>query len=86
MAMEQGLYSQAVMLRQNYLKITEEKKLKIKINSRSRVSLQDHSVGSILVFIVLKNILAHVNLIYINKYFKGMMKQKIQIHFKCLQF
>ena len=61
-------------------------KIKMKLNSSSKVSLQYHSVGLILILIVLKKILAHVNLISIGKYFKGMTKHRIQIHSHCLNF
>ena len=50
MDMERILYSQVVMLHQNDLKTTEANKIEIKINSSSRVSLQDHRVVLILVF------------------------------------
>ena len=53
MATEQGLYAQVIMLRRNYLKITEEDS-KMRINSSSRVSLQDTSFGVILVLVGLK--------------------------------
>ena len=59
-------------------------KIKMKINSSSRVSIQDHSVGLILIFVELKKILAHVKLVYLRKYIKGMMKHKIKIHLKRL--
>ena len=84
MAMEKGLYAQVVMLHRNHLKITEESKNKMKINSSSRARLQDHSVGLILVLIILKKTLAHVNLTFIRKYFEGIIKHKIKIHLKCL--
>ena len=45
-------------------------KIKIKINSSPRFSLQYHIVGSILVLNILKNILAHVKLIYTRKIFQ----------------
>ena len=77
--MEQGLYSQVVMLSRKDLNITESNKNKMKINSSSRVSLQYHSVGLIFIFIGSKNILAHVNLIYIGKFIKGMKQHKIKI-------
>ena len=50
MDMERILYSQVVMLHQHDLKTTEANNIEIKINSSSRVSLQYHSVGLILVF------------------------------------
>ena len=86
MATEQGLYAQVVMLFRKDLKITEENIIKVKINSSCRTSLQHHSVGQILILIVLKFVLARVNLIFIRKYFKGMVKHKIKIYLKCLQF
>ena len=61
-------------------------KIKIKLNSSSKVILQDHSVGLILIFILLKKYLAHVNLIFIGKAFKGMTKHNIQIHLESLEF
>ena len=72
------------MLRQKHLKVTKEKKKEKNINSSSRVSLQYHSVGLILILIGLKKLLSHVNLNYIRKSIKSMMKHKIKIHFKCL--
>ena len=74
MDVEQDLYSQLVMLLRKDLKITEEKKIKMKIDSSYRVSLKDHSVGLVLVLNGLRKILAHVNLVSIIKYFKLMMK------------
>ena len=86
MSMEQGLYAQVVMLRQKDLKITEANKIKIEINLSSKVSLQYHSVGMILVLVLLKKLLSHVNQFSIGKYFKGVIIQKKQIHLKCLKF
>ena len=74
------------MLHQNYLKNAEANKIKMMINSSSRVSLQDQSVGLVLVLIGLKKILAHMNLISTSKYIKGMTKHKVQTYFKCLKF
>ena len=84
MATEQGLYAQVIMLSKKDLKITEAKK-KTKINSSSMVSLQDHSVGLILILIGLRKFLANVNLISIGKYIKCTTKQTIQIHLKRLK-
>ena len=42
------------MIRWKKLKITEENRNKTKINSSSTVSLQDHSVGLILILVGLK--------------------------------
>ena len=81
---EQVLYAQVVMLHQKDLKMSEENKNKANIKLNSRVSLQDHSVGFILILIVSKKSLAHVNLIYEKKSIKGMMKKNIQINLKCL--
>ena len=86
MAMEQGLYAQVVMLRRKDLNITEQNKNEMMINSSSRVSLQNHSVGLILILIGLKKIPAHVNLVSIGKYIKGMNKHNIQIHLKYFKF
>ena len=83
--MEKGLYSQLVILCRKGLKITEENKNKNEINSSSKVSLQDNIVGLILILIVLKKILVHVNLSYLGKYFKGVTIHKIQIRLKCLR-
>ena len=77
MSVEQGLYAKVVMLCRKNLKITGANKNKMKINSSSRVSLKDHSVGLILVFIGLKKILSHVNLVSIGKSFKCMTKHNI---------
>ena len=82
--MEQALYAQVFMPRQKDLNITEENRTKNGDNSSSGVSIQDHSVGLILILIGLRKILAYVNLIYIRKYFKIMMKHRIQIHLKYL--
>ena len=84
MATEQGSYAQLVMLCRKDLNITEENENKMSINSSSKVSLQNHSVGLILVLVGLKKLLAHVNLIYIRKYLKCMTKHKIKIQLKCL--
>ena len=82
--MEQVLYAQVVMLLQNYLKITEENENK----NRDKFKFQGQSARSQrwfgLDFGWIEEILAHVNLIFIRKYFKGMMKHKIKIHSKCL--
>ena len=82
MPMEQVLDAQVVMLHRKYLKITEANKNKIKLNSTSKVSLHDHSVGLILILVGLKKMLAHVKLVSIGKYFKYMMKHKIKYIFK----
>ena len=84
MEMEQGLQAQVVMLHREYLKITEENKNKTRINSSSRVSLQDHSVGLILILILSRKKFAQVYVISKRNDFKGMMKNKIKIHLKCL--
>ena len=86
MAIEQVLYSQVVILCRKYLKITESNKNKMQLNSSSTVSLQDHSVCFILIFITLKKSLSHVNLTSEGKYFRGMTIHKIQIHLKYLRF
>ena len=54
MSMEQVLYAQVVMLHRKDLNITEANKIKVKLNSSSKASLQDHSVGFILILIRLK--------------------------------
>ena len=56
------------------------------MNSSSRVSFQYHSVILILILIGFREILAHMNLISIRKYIKGMVKNNIQIHLKCVWF
>ena len=78
MEIQQGLYAQVVMICQKDLKITEANGNKLKINSSSMISVQDHSVGSILIFIVLKKSLAHVNLVSMKKSIKFMMEYKIK--------
>ena len=82
--MEHGLYTKVVMIHRRGLKTTEENKDKMRISSSSMVILQDHSIGLIFNFIVLKKILEHVKLISIRKTFKVMMKHKIQIHLNFL--
>ena len=84
--MEQDIYAQVFKICQKHLKITQANKDKMRVNSSSKVRLQDHSIGLVLVLFELKNILAHVNLTSIGKYFKGMTIQKIQIHLKYLKF
>ena len=55
--MEQRLYSQVVKLRLKDLKFIEaNKNKKMRLNSSSKVNLQDQSVGLILPLIVLKTI------------------------------
>ena len=54
MTLEQGLNAQMVMLRRKVLKINEANKNKMKLNSISKVILQDHNVGLILILIGLK--------------------------------
>ena len=44
MATEQGLYAQVVKMIQKYLKFIEEIGIKMKLNSSSKVNLQDNSV------------------------------------------
>ena len=83
--MEQVLYAQVVMLLGKDFKITEANKNKNGVNSSSKVSLQDHSVGLILVFIGLNKTVANANLTSIGEYFKCMTIQKIQIGLKCLK-
>ena len=72
------------MIRQNYLKITEENNNKnedkFKFLGQFVISQCWFDLG----FIVFRKILAQVNLISIRKYIKGIMKHKIQIHLKCL--
>ena len=65
MATEQGLYAQAVMLCLKDLKITKAKQMKL--NSSSKVSIQDQNVGLILILIGLTKILSHMNLVSIGK-------------------
>ena len=77
MSMEYGLYARVLILSRKGLKIAEENKNKMKLNSSSKVSLQDCSIGLILVLIGLGKMLAHVNLISVGKYFKGMTKHRI---------
>ena len=48
MAMEQGLYAQVIMLCRKYLKLVETDGGEMKLNSISKVGLQDHNVGLIL--------------------------------------
>ena len=84
--MEKGSYAQVVMLRQNYLNITEENenknKYKLKFQCQSEISQH----FSVLICIGWNKNIAHVNLISIRKSFKVIMKNKIQIHSKCLKF
>ena len=54
MEMEQGLYSQVIMLRRKYLKFVATDKKKTKLNSSSKVNLQYHNVGLVLNSIGLK--------------------------------
>ena len=83
MTMEQGLYSQVVMIRRKDLNITEENRNK----NEDKFKFQGQSARSQhwfdLDFDWIEIFLAHVNLISIRKYFKGMMKHKIKIHLKC---
>ena len=51
MAMEQVLYAQVAMLLRKDLKSTRKNKNKIKLNSSSKVSLQDHSIGLMFIMI-----------------------------------
>ena len=71
MATEQVLYAQVFMLFRKDLNITEANKNKIRINSSSRVSLQDHSVVLVFIFIRLKKCLVHVNLVSIGNISKA---------------
>ena len=79
---EQGLYEKAVMIRQKYLKITEVNKdkneNKFKFQGRSARSQNWFDFG----FDWTEEILAHVNLIYIRKYFKGMINTQDTNTFK----
>ena len=54
MAMEQGLYAQVVMLLRKDLEFIAANKNKLKLNSSSKVDIQDHSVVLILNLIGLK--------------------------------
>ena len=74
---KQGLNAQVVIINFKDLKISEESRIKMKINSSFRVSLNDNSIGFILVLIRLKKSLANMNLIYLRKYIKCTIKQKI---------
>ena len=67
------------MILRKYLNTTETNKIKTKINSSSSVSLKYHSVGLILILIILKKILEHVSLISTGKCIKGMTKHKLKI-------
>ena len=86
MATEQGLYTQGVMLRRKYLNITEENKDKnedkFKFQGQSARSQRWFDLG----FYLIEKNSAHVNLISIRKYFKGIIKHKIKIHFKRFYF
>ena len=86
MVMEKVLYAEVVMIRQKYLKNTEENKNK----NKNKFKLQGQSVRSQpwfdIDFYRIEENFAHLDLISIRKYFKGIMKHKIKIHLKCLYF
>ena len=84
--MEQVFDAQVFMPRQNDLEFIAANKNKMKLNSSSKVNLQDHGVGLILTLIRLELILAHVSLIYIGNFFKAMTIHRIQIHLNCFKF
>ena len=84
MAMEQGLYAQVVVLLRKYLKITEENRNKNEDKFKFQGWYARSQSWFDLGFIGLKKMLAQMNLIFIRKYFKVMMKHKIKIHLKCL--
>ena len=85
MLMTQGLYAQVVNIRRKYLELIAENRNKMKLNSSSKVNLQDHSVGSILTLIGLKYILAHLRLISIKKLFQSYDDTKDTNTFKIFQ-
>ena len=74
------------MLRTDDVKIADTNKNKTNINSSYKVSLQDHRIGLILIFIVPKKSLSHLNLISIGKYTKSMKKNRIKMHLNVLKF
>ena len=86
MLTEQGLYAQVVMLYWKDLNITEKNKNK----NEYKFKFQGQSARSQRWFDLdidyIEENLSHMNLIYIERSIKGTIKQKIQIHLKCLKF
>ena len=86
MATEQKIYVQVVKISRNYLISLQQIRIKMNLNSSSKVNLQYHSVGLIFTLIGIKSILSHVNLISIRIFFRAMRIHKILIHVNYFKF